>query len=958
MIKFKTLRHALMMTAATLGGTMAATVADRPAFAQEVARTYAIPAQDLDDALRAFAMQTGRDVLYPPQVVAGKRSPGVQGSRTERQALAALLAGTGLRFEQTASNGYVVQDPASPTRAGEPAVLDEVVVTGTRLRGAGNSALPVETYSRADIEASGQPSVATFLSTLSEVSTSIPDSGFSGGSTIRQSGIQLRGLPAGTTLVLLNGRRVEPGSISTSGSVVDLNSIPVAAVERIEVLPIGSSAVYGGDALAGVVNIILKERMDGVAADVRYGFADGTDDTLVSFAGGRTFGRGSVLLLAQWNEVNPLINTERDFFLSGDYRPYGGPDTRTRLCSPGTVTAVSGNLPGLNSSFAAIPLTPSGDRPTLAQFAATAGQENLCDPNTTGGGYALIPDRESYAVHATGTFALSSRVKAFAEVTYDHADVFSRSRGLPLNNILVPATNAFNPFGAAVRVTTRLSPDALTVGYYRENEFTRAVVGLRGKITDSWDFDVSAMRSTDVTDSRGLGQTVIAAARTAALASSDPALALNPFTSGRPASDAVLASIFTDTRANASGARTLVSGLLRGTPLTLPAGPLQVAIGAERLSESLEYYSSSAPLIQERSSASAFAEARIPLLAATDETGGLFDRLALTVAGRVDDYSDNGSATTHQAGLEFRPVSDVLFRAVLATSFKPPALLQTGLPRETYDSALFGLRDPLRGGAPVIGGLVAIGANPDLVPETGESSVFGVEWTPRDIQGLRLSINAWRIDLENYIIRLAPQTIVDNEALFPGLVVRGPSVGGSPGPILEATSTYVNYGRLDVAGRDYDVSYDWPTALGQARVALSASQMTRFDVVIVPGAPTKSQLGRQDPDAWAPEWKGSLSLSLANPDWSFGLSGRYLGPYEHSGVAGGTAGDVWTLDASASVALGRFLPWAFTDQAKLSFNVVNLTDVYPEFVNSFPYYDVTQGSWRGRYASVRLSLNW
>ncbi len=149
-------------------------------------------------------------------------------------------------------------------------------------------------YTREDIERSGQPTLTQFLNTLNEVSVKSSES-----ITQRAGGlssVQLRGLPAGSTLVLVNGRRVESAGTG-SGTYFPLDVIPYAAVERIEVLPVGSSAVYGGDALAGVVNFVLKSSMDGPAVTVRYGAANGADDGGVSLATGGNYERGSFMVL-------------------------------------------------------------------------------------------------------------------------------------------------------------------------------------------------------------------------------------------------------------------------------------------------------------------------------------------------------------------------------------------------------------------------------------------------------------------------------------------------------------------------------------------------------------------------------------------------------------------------------------------------------------------------------------
>jgi iron complex outermembrane recepter protein len=209
--------------------------------------------------------------------------------------------------------------------------------------------------------------------------------------------VQLRGLPVGTTLVLINGRRVPTSGLSADGDIFNLDLIPLAAIERIEILPVGSSAVYGGDALAGVVNIILKKSFDGWAVDARFGSAKGTNDSGLSLVTGGHFARGAVLLVGAYSKQSPLSAVDRDFFKDADYRRFGGPDARSRRCTPGTVSTTDGsNLPGLTSSFAGIPSVPSGQALTISDFARTAGVANLCGEFASGGnGKTLINRSET-----------------------------------------------------------------------------------------------------------------------------------------------------------------------------------------------------------------------------------------------------------------------------------------------------------------------------------------------------------------------------------------------------------------------------------------------------------------------------------------------------------------------------------------------------------------------------------
>lgn len=325
MINFKSLRHALLLGAATISAAAAMSAISRPAYAQEVARTYNIPAQDLNAALREFALQSGRDVLYSPDIVAGKRSNGAQGLLSERQALEALLAGTGLRFEQTASNGFAVQDPRSPVHQREgredAAVRDEeIIVTGTRIRAVADQFSPVLSIDRDAMDLAGAGTVFDVVETLPQNFAGGPSPDTSRAGTTSgagAAGVNLRGLGSEATLVLLNGRRLAPGG--GTGGFVDISGIPVTAIARIEVLPDGASAIYGSDAIAGVVNIITRDDFQG--AETRIGVSaagGGGGETLqVAQSAGWANDDRHLLLTYQYTSADELDQRDRDF-ASGD----------------------------------------------------------------------------------------------------------------------------------------------------------------------------------------------------------------------------------------------------------------------------------------------------------------------------------------------------------------------------------------------------------------------------------------------------------------------------------------------------------------------------------------------------------------------------------------------------------------------------------------------------------------
>lgn len=966
-----------------------------------------LPSQPLSESLHLIARQTGISVLFDPGTVNGRMSRPVSGQLSAAEAISRALDGTGLVVEVMRDGSIVVRPAASPranpdvpTRpvqtsllpiavvegssgvtgvrlaqaptqagndAGSSASTDaggesqqttRVEITGSRLKRVGaQGPLPVNTYTKEEIARSGQPSLERFLSSLNEASVT-PGEGSFGGTT-GQGSVQLRGLPLGSTLVLINGRRVQAVG-SSSANFFNLNLIPLAAIERVEIVPVGSSAVYGGDALAGVVNVILKKSIDGFAMNARLASGKSVGDGDLSLATGGSDERGSFLLLGSFSKSTPLTMGEREFFRDADYRRFGGPDARTTRCTPGTVSSTTAaNLPGLNSTLAGVPLAAAGQPLTIASFTATAGQANLCNSLANGNGSALVHGTQSVGVHASADRRIADEWSVFGELSHSRDRLRAEESGFLLSNVLVPATNPHNPFGVPVRVTARLGLENGALGFMRNTDFTRALVGLRGVLGNGWDFDASASTSRDTGDRLLLNGTANAAARNAALAASAPAAALNPFTTGRAASDDVLHGIWSDSVRQSRGRKDQVSAFVRGPVIDLPAGPVEAIAGVE---SARDRYETSIPgdisVLDSRSSSAVYGEFRVPLLRADAPAGRGWNLAALTLAGRHDRYSDFGGAGTYQAGIEVRPARTALLRASAATSFKPPTLLQTGVDNLSLTTDDFGLVDPARGNAPIVGGEVLRSTNPALKPEEGRAYAFGALWEPEG--GARLGLTAWRVKIDGLIALLFPQVTLDQEALFPGFVTRGPSVSGAPGPVTRVLYSEVNFGRIETSGIDIEASQSWTGAGGKWTLAASATRTGKYGVAVAPGAPVEDRLGRRSVDYWAPKWKGRLSAGLDQGAWSLGITGRYVGGYRDAGTSDRDLGDFWVHDLSGRLDLKR-LGIGFGSAVKaasLSLSLVNLADRQPQFAAGSPYYDITQADWRGRYASVRLSVDW
>ncbi len=551
------------------------------AWADDTPHPISIPAGDLKIALELLMKQTGVELVYRPEQVSGLKTQGAQGTLKAEQAVAKLLAGpplvvnkkasgTLLIFPQTARSDPVPSGVAShdgdethkegkkpssqdfrvaqldQAGAGPQAVeekknrafvLEEVVVTGSRIPLAANQeAQEVKVYTREQIEQSGQTTVVDFLNTLPSVSQSIVESGNQtyGGATA----VQLHGLPLGTTLVLINGHRVESSSLQANvigADIFDLNNIPLAAVERIEVVSEGSSAVYGSDAIAGVVNVILRKNLNGLEINTKYGAASGINESDTSLAWGTQWTKGSASVIASYQARSELQGTERAITANNDYRRFGGPDTRFYDCNPGNVFfqngySFNGQAP---VQFAAVPAGYTGT-PSVQEFAGTAGTLNQCNVDAE---VSVIPASHRTGLLAEGSYEPSASLTLFGEFLFSHIaqDLYASTPGLfgqpGFTSFTASAANPFNPFGQDVGVSYELQGLG-RFGVHTHTDFFRPLVGATGSLAGTWGWEVSVSDAFDRVSAPNTNYPNSDAIQ-AALNSSNPSTALNPFVDGR-----------------------------------------------------------------------------------------------------------------------------------------------------------------------------------------------------------------------------------------------------------------------------------------------------------------------------------------------------------------------------------------------------------------------------------------
>lgn len=300
---------------------------------------FDIPAGDLSTALERFSTQSGVQAMYRQEIVAGKRSKAVIGPMSVAAGLERLLDGTGIEARKVNSTTYALQarstDPAENKRPRsstrdvrdqskeeEIATLDKIIVTGSNIRGAVNRTAPITVYTKDDIERGGYTTTQQFIRSIPQNfggdANGVSEDGQLGAGTSRltngeaATAINLRGLGAGSTLVLINGRRVAP---SANASAVDVSMIPLGAVDRVEILSDGSSAIYGSEAVAGVVNFILRSDYEGAETSLTVGRGTerGPWERIASQVLGRSWESGNVLLSLQHQNRDALSASERSF---------------------------------------------------------------------------------------------------------------------------------------------------------------------------------------------------------------------------------------------------------------------------------------------------------------------------------------------------------------------------------------------------------------------------------------------------------------------------------------------------------------------------------------------------------------------------------------------------------------------------------------------------------------------
>ena len=772
----------------------------------------------------------------------------------------------------------------------------KVDVTGSNIRRSDTeSALPVQVITREDIERSGSASVAELMGKVSANILGFNDQ-LSIGNQIDQnrpglSSVNLRGIGDGSTLVLVNGRRV--ANYAFDGGTVDVNSIPLSAVDRVEILKDGASAIYGTDAVAGVVNFILRKDYQGVEVSgygswTQHGGDDQQQATVTAGWGNLGKDRFNVFVSGAYQKDNALRAADRPFSRTG-YLPSEGLLNVNGQTFPANIIAGGGR--SLNPTLAT-----GCSPPTSIPVTLNASQNCAFDVPSVGD---IVPQVERTNVLGRATFQANPALQLFAEAGYAQNQFLLRIAPTPVTQFsnfdrqpfFYPTGGPFYPIAFAAE--NGLSGDlnlryrTVPLGPRIDEIDTRAlrvVVGAEGMLR-GWDYNTAALYSTTRQSDNFVSGWVSQQKLLSAFATG----LVNPFGPSGPAGDALLAStgITGDTH-DAKGSTLLVDAKASREIYRLPGGPLAIALGAEARGEKLDntftqLFTSGdvlgaggdhQPVGGRRTVQALYAEASVPFAKGVEAQ----------LAARYDHYSDFGGTVNPKAALRWQPVASLLLRTSWGTGFRAPTLPDLHTPF-SHNFTLEDRQDPVR--CPVTGlpqdcggdFPVVFGGNPNLKPEKSKQLNAGVVWEP--LRGLSLSLDYWKINKSNTIGGLPEDSLFRYFDRFSSNFVRGPvdpAFPNLPGPIQQILEWNQNLGSLRTSGIDVDVNYRGrTTSFGRFSLNLNGTYISALRQQL-DGVNDTSLVGNNVIGP-VPRWRHYLALNWDSGPWSTSLAQAFQNGY-------------------------------------------------------------------------------
>jgi len=879
--------------------------------------------------------------------------------------------GLGVAFTLAASGSAFAQS--------QPQKIEKIEVTGSNIKRVDTETVaPVEIISRDQIERTG-------LATVAEVLRNIPaNSGGSFGESFTNSfapgaaGISLRGLGQKATLVLINGRRTAGYGFAQNlqDTFVDLNSIPSSAVERIEVLKDGASAVYGSDAIAGVVNVILRRDYVGAQVGGGIGNSEGKNDYRFNVVGGMgDLGkdRFNVFGSLDFYKRDLMLLSDTEYGKSRDMRSHAGGRNYQSLTGGGTWRALT-STGGLSSNFRAnsdcdgMVLT-GAQAVQMGLIAAPLGNAAWNNATNTfcakdfNGQFTALPRTERIGFLGRATYNFSSTMTGYAELGLSEnktfqtfqSPFFAGTTGLSQTaaglrpftyNITFAPGAAGNPFSGNARYVGVLN-DMGTRDTDITSDTARILAGLNYSF-GTWDFDSGIGYAKNDVESKYTNRLSIAGVSSLFGVTTSPqppvpvssgsAYNLDHWTTNSAAArDQMRADFprkstsemsFLDTKANTE------LGKLGGGPIGLALG---VELRNEKLNDRPADIARAGGILGQgitatdgkRDSYAAYGELSLPVTSMIEGQ----------LAARYDHYSDYGSSTTPKIGVKFKPTGSLLLRANWGKGFRAPTLPEISPSVATFFTSV---TDPTTNQVTQISGVFA--GNPNLEPEKSESSTFGVVFEPT--KEFNVGVNAYAIKWKNIVAAPSFQSIVN--AGGPN-VIRDPSTNA----IVTVLSGYTNLNETKTQGIDFDAKYSMNTGFGKFTARTS---VVYIDSYKENGVET---VGTNGGTNTMPRVRGNLALDWEKQPFTATLSMNYVHGYYQQLLPGSyfTEQDpqfqngVYGERIPAYKTYNIYGAYQFNKNLKVTASVLNFTNEMPPFDPGYSgtyLYDFSVYDVRGR----------
>lgn len=881
-----------------------------------------------------------------------------------------------------------IAQQAPEAAASQPSTLDKVQITGSRINfkqaqisGVG----PVTVIDAETIQRTGAISAETLLQRLpaSAGGAGNQTNAYWTGNGYGTTQVNLRGLGINRTLVLLNGRRVVNGGTGAN-SAVDLNMIPVAMIERVEVLKDGASAIYGADAVAGVVNIITKTGLKGGEASVRYGQTsrgDG-DETAVDLSWGLQSGAGSLVAGINYSESGAINMATR--------APCGLGEVNGKLECVGSSATIGGRARLADGQRINFNQTLGGNASAYETY--SAAKHNY---NGNPGLNAVNPIKR-LGMSAFGTLNLSENAKLFTEMLFSHRESNQLATAGSLGvyrTINIAANHPTNPTGQALVLERRRLEEGGTRTFSQESNIFRVVAGVKGSIGDSWDWSAAVNwgRNTGTdgtTNVANLDRVDLTLDRSKCSTTPGAAIPCGNYLGYGNLTPEVLRYIMAPTRDTGGNDQKGISANISGELFSLPAGPVGFAAGAEARRESgwrnpdnltvlgIANTNRQDPIAGSYNAREVYAELAVPLLRKLP----FVDSLQFNTAARYSDYSLFGSKSTYKAGLDWQLVPSLKLRGNVSSAFRVPNIpelyggvsegnLTTTDPCSNWSalptSSVVSQNCKAAGvpaGFKQLGNtiLTTVGGNPKLEPEDAKTLTAGAVWSP--LKTLTLTLDYYSIKITNAIQSVAGSTKLATCYNTPGLahIFCSPASftrNKATGEIDFLSSQPVNAADEKISGIDVGALYEFNVAGITTTLSAELSHLKNYQVRPFPGAAAIDYTGKITGGRGSyTQWRSLSSLTMVKGPWSGAYTLQYIGSADDINAAATDIG----ARAPAVTYHSAQLKYAYSKQLDFSVGVDNLFDKKAPFIKSYTdgNTDTMTYDLQGRRWHVRAGYRW